>query len=65
MASTRILPCLRSASRAKSIIMIAFFLTIPISRMMPMSAMTVSSMRQDHQRQQRADARPTAASRES
>ena len=27
---------LRSASRAKSIIMIAFFLTMPISKIMPM-----------------------------
>ena len=30
----------RSASSAKSIIMIAFFLTMPMSRMMPISAMT-------------------------
>ena len=30
-----VLPSLRSASRAKSIIMIAFFFTMPISRMMP------------------------------
>ena len=33
----RRLACSRSASSAKSIIMIAFFLTMPISRMMPMS----------------------------
>ena len=37
---------LRSASSAKSIIMIAFFSTIPISRMMPISAMTEKSVRQ-------------------
>jgi hypothetical protein len=36
---------LRSASNAKSIIMIAFFFTMPISRMMPMSAITLSSNR--------------------
>ena len=33
-----------SASTAKSIIMMAFFLTIPISRIIPMNAMTVNSM---------------------
>ena len=32
-------PSSRSASSAKSIIMIAFFFTMPMSRMMPMSAM--------------------------
>jgi hypothetical protein len=36
-------PCLRSASSAKSIIMIAFFLTMPISSTMPMSATTERS----------------------
>ena len=46
----------RSASSAKSIIMIAFFFTMPISRMMPISAMTLKSCAADHQRQQRADA---------
>ena len=35
---------MRSAARAKSIIMMAFFFTMPISRMMPMSAMTLSSV---------------------
>ncbi|MNT99538.1 hypothetical protein D3C72_2424110 [compost metagenome] len=35
---------LRSASRAKSIIMIAFFLTMPISSKMPTIAMKVSCM---------------------
>jgi hypothetical protein len=39
-------PFSRSASRAKSIIMMAFFLTMPMSRMMPMSAMMLNSMRQ-------------------
>ncbi len=34
----------RSASSAKSIIMMAFFLTMPISRMMPMSPITFSSL---------------------
>ena len=36
-------PSRRSASIATSIIMIAFFLTMPISRMRPMSAMTENS----------------------
>ena len=36
--------------------MIAFFLTMPISRMMPMIAMMPRSLPDDHQRQQRADA---------
>ena len=39
-------PSLRSASSAKSIIMIAFFSTMPMSRMMPMRAMTLKSVRQ-------------------
>ena len=34
-------PSSRSASSAKSIIMMAFFFTMPISRMMPISAMTL------------------------
>ncbi|MNJ79347.1 hypothetical protein D3C77_773370 [compost metagenome] len=38
------MPSRRSASRAKSIIMIAFFFTMPISRTMPMMAMTSSSL---------------------
>jgi hypothetical protein len=37
--------------------MIAFFFTMPISRMMPISATTPSSVPADHQRQNRADAR--------
>ncbi len=49
------LACAR-ASRAKSIIMMPFFLTMPISRMMPMSAMTLKSVAADQQRQQRAHA---------
>ena len=56
MASRGVLPSLRSASSAKSIIMMAFFFTMPISRMMPMSAMTLKSIVEEHQRQQRADA---------
>ncbi len=39
-------PSTRSASSAKSIIMIAFFLTMPISRMMPIRAIIEKSMRQ-------------------
>ena len=46
MASSGLLPSRRSASRAKSIIMMAFFFTMPISRMMPISAMTLKSVRQ-------------------
>ena len=39
MASRGSRPSLRSASSAKSIIMIAFFLTMPIRSTMPISAM--------------------------
>ncbi len=46
IASRGDLPCSRSASSAKSIIMIAFFFTMPISRTMPISAMTENSDRQ-------------------
>ena len=56
---------LRSASRAKSIIMIAFFLTMPISRMMPISAITLRSMPADQQGQQAPPRRPKAAWTES
>ena len=56
MASCGVLPSFRSASSAKSIIMIAFFLTMPISRMMPISAITLRSVPAEQQRQQRADA---------
>ncbi|MNC19496.1 hypothetical protein D3C75_674290 [compost metagenome] len=38
------MPWLRSASRAKSIIMIAFFFTMPINRMMPMIAIMPRSL---------------------
>ncbi len=44
MASREFLPSRRSASRAKSIIMMAFFFTSPISRMMPIMAMTLRSV---------------------
>ena len=47
----------RSACSAKSIIMIAFFLTMPISRMIPMKAMMVNSVSNSFERDQRADAR--------
>ncbi len=39
MASRADSPCSRSATRAKSIIMMAFFLTMPMSRMMPIMPM--------------------------
>ena len=56
IASRGAMPSLRSASSAKSIIMMAFFLTMPISRMMPMMPMHVEVVSRDQQREQRADA---------
>jgi hypothetical protein len=50
----------RSASSAKSIIM-TFFFTMPIKRMMPISAITLSSVTDGSARIARR--RPTAASR--
>ena len=50
------MPCVRSASSAKSIIMMAFFLTMPISSTMPISADHREVHAAEHQRQQRADA---------
>ena len=44
IASRALLFCMRSASMAKSIIMIAFFLTMPIRRMMPMMPITPRSL---------------------
>ena len=44
IASSGFLLCVRSASMAKSIIRMAFFLTMPMSRMMPIRAMTESSV---------------------
>ena len=44
IASAGLIPWLRSASSAKSIIMIAFFLTMPISRITPISAMIEKSV---------------------
>ena len=44
IASREFMPCVRSASSAKSIIMIAFFLTMPISRITPISAMMLNSV---------------------
>ena len=44
MAAAGALPSRRSTSSATSIIMIAFFLTIPMRRMIPMSAMTLRSI---------------------
>ena len=43
MASVEFMPRSRSASRAKSTIMMPFFFTMPISRMMPMIATTLRS----------------------
>ena len=54
MASRGLLPSLRSAASAKSIIMMAFFFTMPISRMMPIMAMMLRSVWVSMQRQQRA-----------
>ncbi len=44
MASSAGLPSSRWASRAKSIIMMAFFSTMPMSRMIPIRAMTEKSV---------------------
>ena len=44
MASSAVLPSPRSACKAKSIIMMAFFCTMPMSRMMPISAITLNSV---------------------
>ena len=46
----------RSASSATSIIMIAFFFTMPMSRISPISAITVKSVPVDHEREHRAGA---------
>src|SRR5581483_4332873 len=43
IAACGVLPSTRSACKAKSIIMIAFFLTMPTSRMTPIIAMTLRS----------------------
>ena len=51
------MPCSRSAASAKSIIMMAFFFTMPISRMMPMMAITSSSLPASHS----ASSAPTPA----
>ena len=51
------MPSLRSASSAKSIIMMPFFFTMPISSTMPISAITLKSVPVRYERQQRAHAR--------
>ena len=51
------MPCWRSASRAKSIIMMAFFLTIPMSSTMPIRAMMLNSLPD----RSRASSAPTPA----
>ena len=56
IASSGATPRVRSASMAKSTIMIAFFFTMPISSTMPTSATSDRSVPVQHQRQQRADA---------
>ncbi len=45
IASVELLPSSRSAASAKSIIIMAFFFTIPMSSRMPISAMTLRSVR--------------------
>ncbi len=55
MASRGGSPPRRSPSSAKSTIMMPFFFTMPISRMMPMKAITVSSVPESCKRQQRAE----------
>src|SRR5579875_794837 len=50
MASRADLPSSRSAINAKSIIMMAFFFTMPIRRMIPTSAITLSSTRESSRR---------------
>ncbi len=57
MASAGPLPSLRSAWSAKSIIMMAFFLTMPMSSTMPMMEMTLRSSSKSVERQHRAHAR--------
>ena len=57
MASSGLLPSSRSASRAKSTIMIPFFFTMPIKRMMPMTEMTPKSVLKS----MRASTAPTPA----
>ncbi len=48
---------MRSAASAKSIIMMAFFFTIPMSRTMPIKAITLKSLPEEDESQQGADAR--------
>ena len=55
IAASGVSPRVRSATRAKSIIMIAFFFTMPMRRMTPMSAMIVNSVLAQHQRQRRPE----------
>jgi hypothetical protein len=57
MASRGVFPSVRSASSAKSTIMMPFFFTMPISRIMPISEMTFRSMRQTNS----ASSAPTPA----
>jgi len=57
IAASAVLPSSRSACKAKSIIMMAFFCTMPISRMMPISAITLKSTRVIN----RASSAPTPA----
>ena len=44
IASEVLMPCSRSAIKAKSIIIMAFFLTMPISSTIPMIAITLRSV---------------------
>ena len=57
MASVAFLPSLRSASRAKSTIMMPFFFTMPMSRMMPM----IATMSRSRWNSRSASSAPTPA----
>ncbi len=53
-ASRADMPCSRSAESAKSIIMIAFFFTMPISRITPINGDHTELAAADEQRKDRA-----------
>ncbi len=57
MARSGATPSLRSTSRAKSIMRMAFFFTMPMRRMIPMKAITLRSVR----KMSRASRAPTPA----
>jgi hypothetical protein len=47
-------PCCRAGRREVDLVMMPFFLTMPISRMMPISAIRLKSIRR-HQDRERTD----------